>query len=704
MGGVTAGNDPLLQAFQGVKGSFRWVNHTLEHPNLDCTTATYTARQLTDNQARFNQLLGGAPNDPSEAVTGEHSGIANTRPGNPGTIDPPQFDEATPGTGTLAAGSYDYGITATSAAGETTASIATVTVPANGGATLTWPSVCHATSYKVYRRSAGTWALLTTLPPLSQAFTDAGAVDVTFNDSGAAGTTGAPPATNGAAIAPYPQNPSFIPAITQAGLRTIASDSSKEYPNPPTSTTIGDGIATNFPKGAVFQDGPALALPRYPSNVYYNVASRADQLDEYNYIYTSPPLGGCVPIPNITTCNATPVDWATYLSNETRIMFGHLVGNDPRPHYFHQTNIAQSDLTKAATDTTIGGTLYAVIDTLVARYDAAYDRAVSPLIQLTPTQAAATLVQQRDWGTARAQVQGWIQDGAVHVKNTGATAVSVPLTGTTAGSPYGGQQSGWTSIDAGKQLDLKPLQPASTAAPALDGVAREGSKLTASTGSWTGAAPISYTYQWQRCVSSGCNNIAGAMDSAYTLTTADVNARVRVVVGAGNWVSSVSQAASAQTGVVAKAPDPVVTKDDPPAGGRNDAARGGSSPGGGSTPTKLADRKARLALTQVKMSPRKFPVAHKSAPRGTRLDGSRISWRTNKAAKVRLRFERRVGKRWVKIGTITRSSKAGTGVVRFRGRFGSKLLAPKRYRVVVTATAGPERTAARRIAFRVVKG
>jgi hypothetical protein len=440
-------------------------------------------------------------------------------------------------------------------------------------------------------------------------------------------------------------------------------------------------------------------VPRYPTNVYYNVANRADQLDEYNWIYTSPPLGGCVPIANVTTCNAALTDWPTYLSNESRIMFGHLVGNDPRPHYFHQTNIAQSNPNAATTDTTVGGTMYALVDTLLARYDAEYDRTVSPLVQLTPTQIAASLVQQRDWGTARAQVQGWIQDGAVHVKNTGATAVSVPLTGTTVGQPYGGQQSGWTPIDAGKQLDLTPAQPAATGAPTLDGVTRDGSKLTATKGSWTGAAPISYTYQWQRCGSSSCTNIAGATDSAYTLTAADVNARVRVVAGAGNWVSSVSQSASAQSGVVAKAPDPVVTKDEPSAGGPKG---GGSS--GGKTPTKAAGRKARLSLTQVKMSPRKFPVAHKRAPRGTRLDGSRISWRTNKTAKVRLRFDRRAGKHWVKVGTITRSSKAGTSVVRFRGRFGSKLLAPKRYRVVVTATAGSEKTAARRIAFRVVKG
>ena len=44
MGGVDpptdgCGPDPLLGAFQAAKNQFRWINHTLQHPNLDCTTA-----------------------------------------------------------------------------------------------------------------------------------------------------------------------------------------------------------------------------------------------------------------------------------------------------------------------------------------------------------------------------------------------------------------------------------------------------------------------------------------------------------------------------------------------------------------------------------------------------------------------------------------------------------------------------------------
>jgi hypothetical protein len=85
-------SDPLLTAFKANKNEFRWINHTLEHPNLDCATATYTANQITRNQTSFNANLGPVAaglNDPTELVTGEHSGLANTRPGNPGTIDPP---------------------------------------------------------------------------------------------------------------------------------------------------------------------------------------------------------------------------------------------------------------------------------------------------------------------------------------------------------------------------------------------------------------------------------------------------------------------------------------------------------------------------------------------------------------------------------------------------------------------------------------
>ena len=74
------------------------------------------------------------------------------------------------------------------------------------------------------------------------------------------------------------------------------------------------------------------------------------------------------------------------------------------------------------------------------------------------------------------------------------------------------------------------------------------------------------------------------------------------------------------------------------------------------------------------MSPRRFAVSHKRKRRGTRLDGSRITWKLNRAATVRLTIQRLAGspkhRRWVRVRTIKRQAKKGAGVVRFRGRFG----------------------------------
>jgi hypothetical protein len=110
----------------------------------------------------------------------------------------------------------------------------------------------------------------------------------------------------------------------------------------------------------------------------------------------------------------------------------------------------------------------------------------------------------------------------------------------------------------------------------------------------------------------------------------------------------------------------------------------------------------------VRMSPKRFAVAHKRKKLGTRLDGATITWRLNKPATVRLKFQRAVGKgkhrHWRKVGTITRKAKRGSGVVRFRGRFGARMLKTGRHRVIITAKRKGERAGPKRVRFKVVKG
>ena len=85
--------------------------------------------------------------------------------------------------------------------------------------------------------------------------------------------------------------------------------------------------------------------------------------------------------------------------------------------------------------------------------------------------------------------------------------------------------------------------------PVISGTTTVGQSLRTSTGAWTGPSPISFSYQWERC-SSTCSAIGGATHSSYTLTSADLGAKIAVVVTAANSAGSVA-ASSSQVGPVA---------------------------------------------------------------------------------------------------------------------------------------------------------
>ena len=73
-------------------------------------------------------------------------------------------------------------------------------------------------------------------------------------------------------------------------------------------------------------------------------------------------------------------------------------------------------------------------------------------------------------------------------------------------------------------------------ASAITGSSLEGNTLTASNGTWNGATPTSFTYQWQRCdaTGAGCRNITDATSQTYSTTSLDVGNTLRVIVAASN--------------------------------------------------------------------------------------------------------------------------------------------------------------------------
>ncbi len=94
--------------------------------------------------------------------------------------------------------------------------------------------------------------------------------------------------------------------------------------------------------------------------------------------------------------------------------------------------------------------------------------------------------------------------------------------------------------------------PVSTVAPTVSGTTTDGQKLTGAAGTWSGLSPMTYTYQWRRCDSSGqnCTAIAGATASTYTLTGADVGSKLVLAVTGTNSAGA-STASSAASAVVA---------------------------------------------------------------------------------------------------------------------------------------------------------
>jgi len=147
----------------------------------------------------------------------------------------------------------------------------------------------------------------------------------------------------------------------------------------------------------------------------------------------------------------------------------------------------------------------------------------------------------------------------------GATAPTYTLTGGDVGSTLrvvvtasnkSGTGTANSAVTAVVQGPATP--PANTDPPTISGTAQDGQILTASPGTWTGTQPITYTYQWQRCDSTGgnCNPIAGATSTTYSVVSADVGGTLTVVVQASNAAGNAS-APSSHTAIVQATPPAV---------------------------------------------------------------------------------------------------------------------------------------------------
>jgi hypothetical protein len=89
--------------------------------------------------------------------------------------------------------------------------------------------------------------------------------------------------------------------------------------------------------------------------------------------------------------------------------------------------------------------------------------------------------------------------------------------------------------NATSEIPKGPGAPSEKTPPTISGRAEAGQTLTATTGTWTGTQPISFTFKWQTCNSSVSSCAAnGATGNTYTIPAGDVGKRLRVRVIAKN--------------------------------------------------------------------------------------------------------------------------------------------------------------------------
>lgn len=117
-------------------------------------------------------------------------------------------------------------------------------------------------------------------------------------------------------------------------------------------------------------------------------------------------------------------------------------------------------------------------------------------------------------------------------------------------------------------LVVSPADPPSSTAPPVVSNQSEpsqgpvvGNVMTVSTGSWSGTAPFTYSYQWQRCDQEGlaCGAIDGATRSTYPLVGADLGGTVRALVTAANASTQTAVEVTVASAVVGAATLPDAT-------------------------------------------------------------------------------------------------------------------------------------------------
>lgn len=192
------------------------------------------------------------------------------------------------------------------------------------------------------------------------------------------------------------KNPAALDAMRKAGVKNLVSDTSRPGENNPRPNV---GIP-NWSHPDIYM------IPRYPTNLFYNVGTPNDWTSEYNFLYRSY-WGRNLTYPEI-------------LDKESDVILGYLIRGNINPLMFHQTNTRFYSKTQSLqTD---------LLDRVFQKYDALF---AIPILSL----------QMDDIGNRMRQKGDFLDSGVTATWNpatkvlsiTTVRPTSVPVTGIRTG-------------------------------------------------------------------------------------------------------------------------------------------------------------------------------------------------------------------------------------------------------------------------------
>ncbi|MDO8251226.1 MAG: hypothetical protein Q7T78_16110 [Rhodoferax sp.] len=242
------------------------------------------------------------------------------------------------------------------------------------------------------------------------------------------------------------ENPVFWQAAQEFGFRYILMDTSKSYDFRPVISPIPPNTGFYSSRDTFVQGNPRiLIIPRYPTNLYYNVSTPAEWVSEYNHFFGA--AGIVPPPPGQTSWFGGDSTYEQILDRESEVLLRYMLKYNANSWMFHAANLRDYD----GTGPNKKSLLSDLLDAVTAKYRAMYSLPVVSPNQSTIGQFMAARMAYN--AAIAGGLKGRVVFGtgaSIELTNPSGTAVTVPVTGVNIGGTlYGGQPISTFSLPAG---------------------------------------------------------------------------------------------------------------------------------------------------------------------------------------------------------------------------------------------------------------